>query len=939
MPATSQHPQPPVAIHFRNDSFKETLQVAAKQIAGRPQALMGREVASNGFLRALLRHGQWSNLQAVIESDSDRGLLKEICQAELSSSAVPRHVHITPLRELSQWLRGQTISDPTKQNATESIQQWSGPPARVWQFPHPPEPRFAWARQRYCPHGIALSGVTHTLCSPLGLEMLWQLIHSPVFPYDRLVSTSVAVTKMIRSATDVMCQYLSSRMQGNAELGITVEQLPLGVDIEHHRPATVLQRNEARAKLGIAPESSDVVLLFVGRLSHHAKSQPFPLYLAAQKAAESEPARKIHLVLSGWFANDSVRDAFVRCAAATMPDVKLHLVDGLDRWWRDHVWHTADIFVSLADSIQETFGLTNIEAMSRGLPVIATDWNGYRDTIVDGQTGYLVPTAMLQDATEDATARVLTGELSYDQFLGEVGQTVSVSLTHACEAVQQLVADPERRKSMGAAGRKRAESLFSWQKVIGLYEAMWERQRKERLSYQQAQLLVTSAGTQSLEESQPKEIRPNHTDSVSNDSDQAVAVRDDSWFPSDRSPARYPPVDVVFQGYPTNWLHDQTVVVAASDSTKNLTAILSLRLLNHSSGSRLQDSQALARILQAAEKPQPICNLIVTLQSVLASATTDQLRATIAWMLKYGLLQSNWEENHNDPMTDDIPLMTFVTTCKGRLEDLQQTLPRLVTQPKTQVIVVDYSCPQQCGQWVRNNFPEVTVVDIPDKDVFDRSHAKNSGVAAANTPWICLIDADVELDPEFSETVIAMLQPGSFYRSSHPGEGTGGTFVVHRDDFDRVGGHDPVFQGWGEEDDDLIDALKFVGLSVRRYPASLIRHRDHDDDARTLFHQDSDRRHSHMINRIYRCGKWDLARLTGTVAPIERRQALYKTVEKEVRSLIGQGKSGKVRIDTGAMRWTPIASHSRRILEYTVTPANEDLAGEYLPSHQPQPRR
>ena len=38
-----------------------------------------------------------------------------------------------------------------------------------------------------------------------------------------------------------------------------------------------------------------------------------------------------------------------------------------------------DIFVSLSDNIQETFGLTPLEGMASGLPVVATDWNGYRD--------------------------------------------------------------------------------------------------------------------------------------------------------------------------------------------------------------------------------------------------------------------------------------------------------------------------------------------------------------------------------------------------------------------------------------------------------------------------------------------------------------------------------------------------------------------------------
>ena len=40
--------------------------------------------------------------------------------------------------------------------------------------------------------------------------------------------------------------------------------------------------------------------------------------------------------------------------------------------------------MSLADNIQETFGLTPVEAMAAGLPCVMSDWDGYRDTVRDG---------------------------------------------------------------------------------------------------------------------------------------------------------------------------------------------------------------------------------------------------------------------------------------------------------------------------------------------------------------------------------------------------------------------------------------------------------------------------------------------------------------------------------------------------------------------------
>src|SRR5438045_9025590 len=52
----------------------------------------------------------------------------------------------------------------------------------------------------------------------------------------------------------------------------------------------------------------------------------------------------------------------------------------------------ADVFVSPGDSLQESFGITPIEAMACGIPQVVADWNGYRDTVSYGETGFFVPT-------------------------------------------------------------------------------------------------------------------------------------------------------------------------------------------------------------------------------------------------------------------------------------------------------------------------------------------------------------------------------------------------------------------------------------------------------------------------------------------------------------------------------------------------------------------
>ena len=56
------------------------------------------------------------------------------------------------------------------------------------------------------------------------------------------------------------------------------------------------------------------------------------------------------------------------------------------------------------------------------------------------------------------------------------------------------------------------------------------------------------------------------------------------------------------------------------------------------------------------------------------------------------------------------PKFSIITTCMGRLDHLKQTLPRLLEQPDCEVIVVDWSCPQDTAGYVAKHFPAVNVV-------------------------------------------------------------------------------------------------------------------------------------------------------------------------------------------------------------------------------------
>ncbi len=566
----------PIALLYDDDAYVEMRQRVHPSKTARPLGLMGRQVAGRGFLDAYLAHGAWEELVALVRDCAAADSLLGFCQAHPSSRARPRRLRMVEESRFYQSF-------------------FPDPPARLLHIPCPPSSRYAWARQRGGPGNFALCGVTHTLCSASVVAQIAEMVTAPFEPFDALICTSSAVVAMVRAVAENYAAYLQERHGGEPRLRPRLELIPLGVDTQRFHPPTAEERASQRQALGIGPD--EVTVLFVGRLSHHAKAHPFPMFRGLGEAAHRS-GRSVRLLLSGWAANQAVHDSFLEGARSFAPDVRVTVVDGMDPTMRFRVWQAADIFTTLVDNIQETFGLVVIEAMASGLPVVVSDWDGYRDLVIDGETGLLVPTSMVTDAQAELTTRLLLGELNYDHFLAESSQTVSVDVDAASRALGRLIDDAPLRQRLGDAGRRRAVEHFAWPTIIQRYEDLWKQQEAERLRF------VTRRDTRPM---------------------RFV------------TPAIYPELDHTFAGYPSRTLQGGDNLVASPDADAWLDRFLTMPLTNHG-GSRRSNDAALLRVLLAeASVPCPITRLDALLSK--AGTSFRDGRATLAWMLKYGLLR------------------------------------------------------------------------------------------------------------------------------------------------------------------------------------------------------------------------------------------------------------------------------------------------------------
>ncbi len=116
-------------------------------------------------------------------------------------------------------------------------------------------------------------------------------------------------------------------------------------------------------------------------------------------------------------------------------------------------------------SVYEPFGIINLEAMACQAAVVASATGGIKEVVVDGETGYLVP--FDQDP-------VTSFPRDPDKFARDLAAKLS-----------DLLADPEKCRRFGQAGRKRAEEKFSWTSIadqtIALYRTLIEGKQSKAL--------------------------------------------------------------------------------------------------------------------------------------------------------------------------------------------------------------------------------------------------------------------------------------------------------------------------------------------------------------------------------------------------------------------------------------------------------------------------
>lgn len=286
---------------------------------------------------------------------------------------------------------------------------------------------------------LPITGFVHGTAGEYFRELLgWSLLRG-LGRHDAIVCSSLAGKKVLQSIFDELHQELIVDRDSVPQLPL----IPLGIDVEHEFPTR--------------PVCSVVRLLSLGRLAWFTKADPSVLIVICKMLGDDLP---FEMVIAGSTSGSQEKWESVLYDLARSYGVshRLRVVTDPSHGEKQRLFQECDIFLSLSDNLSETFGLTLLEAGAAGMPVVASDWNGYRDIVVNGETGYLAETSWCDLGP-------WFGGFGMPPFSPLSAATI-VNLRQVTEYLRALITNVDLRRQMGEQARNRILSEFSWPVII-----------------------------------------------------------------------------------------------------------------------------------------------------------------------------------------------------------------------------------------------------------------------------------------------------------------------------------------------------------------------------------------------------------------------------------------------------------------------------------------
>ncbi|WP_028574380.1 glycosyltransferase family 4 protein [Desulfonatronovibrio hydrogenovorans] len=399
---------------------------------------LGRKVANTGFIRALVRADPFDEYHFFLESQKKADSCRSFFQKEFKDKSAK--IRLFPRTKLLNHLT-------QHQYHAFHLSDCINHPAHLSRL-----------RNKYAKTIFPITSITHSLSYSSYSHQLLKQIWPGWSSRDRIICSSRCGQSVLGNYFDYLRRSYSlpDNFQPPA-----LEHIPLGIDLQDW----ITQKTSEKA-----PASDKVQVLCLGRLSPYSKMDLLPLLKAVQLAGiNGLDLKSMKLILAGGV--DQKDDTINKLSAlAANLGLEMMVFASPGDQLKNRLLNTADVFVSIADNPQETFGLTLLEAQAAGLPVLASDYNGYRELIRNGENGFLIPTlGPVQTGYIDDLAPLIFDSESHLLL----AQSCAVDIRDLAKKLTTLIRDPQLRSKMSRKSLANVQK-YDWNCIIQRYLELWD---------------------------------------------------------------------------------------------------------------------------------------------------------------------------------------------------------------------------------------------------------------------------------------------------------------------------------------------------------------------------------------------------------------------------------------------------------------------------------
>ena len=235
--------------------------------------------------------------------------------------------------------------------------------------------------------------------------------------------------------------------------------VPLGMeDIALNIP-----KEKARRKLRLPKKG--VIALCMGRFSDYDKMDLVPLLQAMRTMPKDG-----YLVLAGHVQAPKYFEIITLWIQALNLQERVFIFESPTESVKKGLFKASDFFISIADNPQETFGLSLVEAMSAGLALLVSDYNGYKELCTD-DVGIRIPTSWSKSESLSSLSPILDGAMLHRHL----AQSLALDNRFFRQSLLRLFTDSELRTRLGKAARARFLKHYHTPVVMKRLEDIWDQ--------------------------------------------------------------------------------------------------------------------------------------------------------------------------------------------------------------------------------------------------------------------------------------------------------------------------------------------------------------------------------------------------------------------------------------------------------------------------------